>query len=301
MSALNPTAIVEAAGFWSYAVVFLLTAAETSAFFGVFMPGESLILVAGALAGRGDLDPVALAAVVVCAAILGDSAGYALGRWYERRPGGGRMRQRTARARDFLQRRGGPAVFAGRFIGFVRSFLPFAAGGAGLPYRRFLPYSAVAAVLWGVGNVAAGYYLGPSVEQLIRTVGAVGAAVVAAVVLVVVFVLPLLRRRSVPTVVQDEPGLAGAGLDDAGLHGAGLDAAARDGWVAGTQSLTGSPAGVRWSRGRPDGPGAPPYGRRAAVGSAAPAATQQPAHPSRGAGRVRSSAAAGTGRRKACR
>ncbi|MFC1401458.1 MULTISPECIES: DedA family protein [Streptacidiphilus] len=193
---MNPNEIVEAAGFWSYAVVFLLTAAETSAFFGVFMPGESLILVAGALAARGDLDPVVLAAVVVVAAVIGDSTGYALGRWFERRPGAERTRRRTARARGFLQRRGGPAVFAGRFVGFVRSFVPFAAGGSGLPYRRFLPYSAVAAVLWGVGTVAAGYYLGPSVEQLVRTVGVVGAAVFVAVLLAMVVVVPAVRRRS---------------------------------------------------------------------------------------------------------
>ncbi len=193
---MNPNQIVEAAGFWSYAVVFLLTAAETSAFFGVLMPGESLILVAGALAARGDLDPVALAAVVVAAAVIGDSTGYALGRWFERRPGAERTRRRTARARGFLQRRGGPAVFAGRFVGFVRSFVPFAAGGAGLPYRRFLPYSAVAAVVWGVGTVAAGYYLGPSVEQLVRTVGVVGAAVLVGALLAAFFVVPAARRRT---------------------------------------------------------------------------------------------------------
>ncbi|TDT98485.1 membrane protein DedA with SNARE-associated domain [Streptomyces sp. 846.5] len=193
---MNPTAIVDAAGFWSYAVVFLLTAAETSAFFGILMPGESLVLVGGALAAKGALDPVALAAVVVSAAVIGDSIGYLLGRWFERRPGAEGMRRRTARARDFLQRRGGPAVFAGRFIGFVRSFVPFAAGGSGLPYRRFLAYSASAAVIWGVGSVAGGYYLGPSVEQLVRTVGVVGAAVLVGVMLTALLVVPAVRRRT---------------------------------------------------------------------------------------------------------
>jgi membrane protein DedA with SNARE-associated domain len=207
---MNPTAIVDAAGFWSYAVVFLLTAAETSAFFGILMPGESLVLVAGALAGRGDLDPVALAAVVVSAAVIGDSIGYLLGRWFERRPGGDGMRRRTARARDFLQRRGGPAVFAGRFVGFVRSFVPFAAGGAGLPYRRFLAYSASAALIWGVGSVAGGYYLGPSVEKLVSTVGVVGAAVFMGVMLTALLVVPAVRRR---TGLRGSAIGAGAGAD----------------------------------------------------------------------------------------
>jgi membrane protein DedA with SNARE-associated domain len=211
---MNPTAIVEAAGFWSYAAVFLLTAAETSAFFGILMPGESLILVAGALAGRGDLDPVALAAVVVSAAVIGDSIGYLLGRWFERRPGADRMRRRTARARDFLQRRGGPAVFAGRFVGFVRSFVPFAAGGAGLPYRRFLAYSASAALIWGVGSVAGGYYLGPSIEQLVQTVGVVGAAAFAGVMLTALLVVPAVRRRTGPrSSAVAAAAAAGAGTD----------------------------------------------------------------------------------------
>lgn len=230
---MDPNRIVEAAGFWSYAVVFLLTAAETSAFFGVLMPGESLILVAGALAARGDLDPVALAAVVVAAAVVGDSTGYALGRWFERRPGADRTRGRTARARDFLQRRGGPAVFAGRFVGFVRSFVPFAAGGAGLPYRRFLPYSAVAAVVWGVGTVAAGYYLGPSVEQLVRTVGVVGAAVFVGALLAGFFVVPAVRRRtgsrSVAVGAGPELALADDGPD---LPGPGTGALPSISWPA---------------------------------------------------------------------
>jgi membrane-associated protein len=168
---------------------------------GVVLPGETLVLLAAALAGRGLLDPVALTVSVVLGAITGDSLGYALGHWYEHRssaqwwrrrirPGG-----RTGRASDFLVRRGGTAVFTGRFIGFVRSFLPFAAGALGLPYRKFLPYSAAASLLWGTGSVLAGYFLGSSAESLLSAIGVAGAIGVAAAAALAAAVLFVRRNR----------------------------------------------------------------------------------------------------------
>jgi membrane-associated protein len=203
-----PTHLVETAGVWSYVLVFALTAGETSAFIGIVLPGETLILLAAALAGRGLLDPVVLTAAVVVGGITGDSLGYALGHWYEHRPGAQWLRRRispgsrTGRARDFLVRRGGAAVFTGRFVGFVRSFLPFAAGALGMPYRQFLPYSASASLVWGTGSVLAGYFLGSSAERLLSTVGVAGvtgvaaAAAIAAGLLIVRRIRRRTRRRS---------------------------------------------------------------------------------------------------------
>ncbi|WTN44680.1 DedA family protein [Streptomyces sp. NBC_00631] len=116
-------ALVEAAGWWSYVLVFALTAGETSAFVGVLLPGETVILLASAIAGRGDLNPVLLATLVVTGGITGDSLGYALGHWYGRRPNARLTRwvrdnSRISRAHDFLTRHGGAAVVGGRFIGF---------------------------------------------------------------------------------------------------------------------------------------------------------------------------------------
>jgi membrane-associated protein len=196
-----PSHLVEAAGVWSYVLVFALTAGETSAFIGIVLPGETLIVLAAALAGQGLLDPVVLTAAVVAGGITGDSVGYAFGHWYEHRPGGQWLRRRispgtrTGRARDFLVRRGGAAVFMGRFVGFVRSFLPFAAGALGMPYRRFLPYSAVASLIWGTGSVLAGYFLGSSAERLLRAVGVAGAAGLAAAVAVAAGLLLVRRMR----------------------------------------------------------------------------------------------------------
>ncbi|MFE3850348.1 DedA family protein [Streptomyces griseorubiginosus] len=193
-------ALVETAGWWSYLVVFALTAGETSAFVGVLLPGETVILLASAIAGRGDLDPVLLAGLVVTGGMTGDSLGYALGHWYGRRPNARWTRRvlgdsRTGRARGFLTRHGGAAVVGGRFIGFVRTFLPFAAGASGMPYRRFFLFSTVASSIWGIGNVLLGYFAGAAALDFLHEAGLIGGAVLAAVAVAVFGLVWLLRRR----------------------------------------------------------------------------------------------------------
>lgn len=125
--------VIEAAGWWSYAVVFVLTASETSAFIGLLVPGETAILLAAAVAGRGELNAFLLTAVVVAGAVTGDGLGYALGRRCARRFGlprtpGASTGHRTARARAFLAHHGGATVITSKFIGFARTFVPYAAG-----------------------------------------------------------------------------------------------------------------------------------------------------------------------------
>ncbi|MFD7445513.1 DedA family protein [Streptomyces sp. NPDC059909] len=198
-------ALIEAAGWWSYAVVFAVTAGETGAFIGLLVPGETIILLASAIANRGDLNPLVLAAVVVAGGMAGDNLGYVLGRRCARRPsarrvGGIRSDRRFGRAQAFLVRHGGAAVFTGRFVGFVRSFLPFAAGASGMPYRRFFLYSTAASLVWGVGNVLLGYFAGAAATELLHSAGLAGAAALAAVGLalaIVVGVRILSRRRRI--------------------------------------------------------------------------------------------------------
>lgn len=202
---MNLDAFIETAGPWSYIIVFALTVGETCAFTGVVLPGETLILLAGALAGRGELNAVALAAVVVGGGVIGDSAGFALGHWYAHRRGADRWRRRIrpgsgiTHARDFLQRHGGMAVFTGRFVGFVRSFLPFAAGAADMRYRRFVAFSAAASLAWGVGNVLAGYFLGAAAERLLHTAGLVGAVGTGVLAATAVLVVRLRHHRTTHT------------------------------------------------------------------------------------------------------
>ncbi|MET8331135.1 DedA family protein [Streptomyces sp. NPDC005181] len=191
---------IEAAGWWSYAVVFAATASETSAFIGLLVPGESVILLASAIAGRGDLNVLILAAAVVTGGITGDNLGYALGRRCARHPG--RRRSRRAgrhhpheRAQAFLVRHGGAAVFTGRFIGFVRTFLPYVAGMSGMPYRRFFVYSTAASLVWGIGNVLLGYFAGAAAIEFLHSAGPIGIAVLATVTVAAYGVARLRRRR----------------------------------------------------------------------------------------------------------
>jgi membrane protein DedA with SNARE-associated domain len=193
-------ALVEAAGWWSCIVVFALTAGETSAFIGVLLPGETVILLASAIASRGDLDPVLLAILVVTGGMTGDSLGYALGHWYGQRPNTRLTRwvrpgSRIGRAQDFLTRHGGAAVVTGRFIGFVRTFLPFVAGASGMRYRRFFLFSTVASLIWGIGNVLLGYFAGAAATDVLHEAGLIGAAVLAAVTVALFGLVWLLGRR----------------------------------------------------------------------------------------------------------
>ncbi|MFJ9908327.1 DedA family protein [Streptomyces sp. NPDC101152] len=86
MTTMHVDTLIEAAGWWSYIVVFAMTAGETGAFIGLLLPGETVILLASAIAGRGDLNVLVLAAVVVAGGMTGDTLGYALGRRWKRRP-----------------------------------------------------------------------------------------------------------------------------------------------------------------------------------------------------------------------
>jgi membrane protein DedA with SNARE-associated domain len=206
--------VLQVGGLAAYLIVFAIAASETSALVGLLVPGETLVLAAGALAAQGYFDVTRLIIAVVAGAIVGDSIGYGIGRWYrsrqkasaqagesqrgkrDRRPGwlarliGG---DRIQRAEALLARRGGLAIFVGRFIGFVRSLLPFVAGAAGMGYRRFLAYDVPAAIAWSVSSVLAGLLLGESAGQLFSLAG-MGAVVVLAAAAIVVLLIVSVRK-----------------------------------------------------------------------------------------------------------
>ncbi|MFB8754461.1 DedA family protein [Streptomyces nigra] len=198
-------AVIETAGWWSYVVVFALTAAETSAFVGLLVPGESAVLLAAAVTGHGGLNVALLAAVVVAGAVTGDNLGYALGRRCARRPGPRWTPRipsghRAGRLRALLAHHSGPAVFSGKFIGFARTFLPFLAGSSGMPYRRFFLYSTAASLVWGTGTVLVGHFAGSAAIELLHRAGLIGGAALAAAIVPALVVLRIrTRRRRRPT------------------------------------------------------------------------------------------------------
>lgn len=179
-------------------VAALLVLAEDAIFIGFVVPGETAAVLAGVGAGIGHV-PLSLAIVaIVLAAIIGDSVGYEVGRlFFGPRVLSSRLlaphRERVFRAQDFLRRRGGLAVFLGRFTAFFRAMMPALAGAAEMPYRRFLFWNATGGIVWGTGFVLLGYVAGASYHQVEKQVGR-GVAVVLAVAVVSALVVWRVRR-----------------------------------------------------------------------------------------------------------
>lgn len=183
-----------------YAVVGALVFCEDALFFGFFLPGETAVVLGGVIASRGRVSVYVLAAVVVFAAIAGDTVGYEVGRHLgprvlQTRPLRGHG-ERIGRAQDLIKRRGPAAVFLGRFIAFFRALMPALAGMSGMRYRVFLAFNALGGLVWGVGFTLLGYFAGNAYKQVEKTAGTAVAATVAAVVVVALIVWRVRRRRA---------------------------------------------------------------------------------------------------------
>lgn len=140
---------------------------ETSVLVGLVVPGDTIVLVA-ATAVDGTVEYFALAIAVIVGALIGESIGFALGRWFGPHIQHSRLGRRIGehnwhRAQRYLARRGGPAVFISRFLPVLHSLVPLTVGMSDMSYRRFLAWTAPACVIWSfayvsVGSAAAGGY-----------------------------------------------------------------------------------------------------------------------------------------------
>lgn len=161
-------------GPWAVGAVFFLTAAETALFLGFLVPGELAVILGGVLASRAHVPLAGILVAAVAGPILGDSIGYYLGRRYGENVRHKRQAKPWAKAQGWIKRKGAPAVFFGRFVAFLRSFVPAAAGVAKMPYRRFLRWNVAAGVLWGTGSALLGYLAGENFETVVRWMGWLG-------------------------------------------------------------------------------------------------------------------------------
>ena len=168
---------------YGYFAIFVLVALESA---GVPMPGETALVSGAVLAGRGDLHIGLVIACAAAAAILGDNAGYWVGREFGFpliykygsyiRIDEGRLKV----AQYLFQRHGGKIVFFGRFVAVLRAFAAFLAGVNHLPWPRFLLFNALGGIVWATIFGLGGYFLGVAFEHYARPVGV--AALIAAVV-----------------------------------------------------------------------------------------------------------------------
>jgi membrane protein DedA with SNARE-associated domain len=167
--------------------LFVLTAAEASAFIGIFVPGEVALLLGGYLAWRGELELWGVVVAAIAGAVIGDSLGYEIGRHLGPRLRQGRLgswvgEDRWDRARRSVDDHGPQAVLIGRFVGVLRAVVPAVVGDARMPYRQFLLWNVLGAATWTPAVVVAGYVAGNAYEQVARWAGPVSAGLLVAVV-----------------------------------------------------------------------------------------------------------------------
>jgi membrane-associated protein len=152
-------------GPWLYAILFLIIFAETGLVVMPFLPGDSILFIAGTVVATAGLDVHVLVAVLIVAAILGDSLNYSIGHYigpkvFERPDSRWFKQAHLRRTQDFYDRYGGVTIIIGRFIPIIRTFAPFLAGVAGMSYRKFLCFNVVGAIFWIGSLVYAGYLFG---------------------------------------------------------------------------------------------------------------------------------------------
>jgi membrane protein DedA with SNARE-associated domain len=186
-------------GAWTYLLVGVFAFAETGAFVGLVVPGETVMLLGGAVAGQGAISIYLLIAIAWFSAWAGDTTSFFLGRRLGREfvmrngPRFGISHERFERVEDYFSRHGGKTIFIGRFISLVRAFAPFIAGSSGMRYRAFVPYSILGTGLWASAHILIGYFFSRSIDTAAKYAGR-GAFLLATLIVVVVGVVWLVRH-----------------------------------------------------------------------------------------------------------
>ncbi len=152
-------------GAWIYAILFLIIFLETGVVVTPFLPGDSLLFVAGTVAAAGGLNVHVMALLLIVAAIAGDSLNYSIGRYLGPRVfrfDDSRFFKRAYidRTHAFFERHGGKSIIIARFVPIIRTYAPFVAGIGAMRYRRFLLFNVTGAILWVVLLTYAGFFFG---------------------------------------------------------------------------------------------------------------------------------------------
>lgn len=169
---LNPQSIIHYGGL---ALLLFIVFAETGLFFGFFLPGDSLLFVAGLMCGTPifDVNIYLLVTSVIVAGILGNFVGYYFGKktgpvLFRRDDSFFFKKKHVKAAEEFYHRYGGTAIVLGRFIPIIRTFVPIMAGVVNLDFKKFVLYNIVGCIAWVVSMILSGYFLGrifPSLQD----------------------------------------------------------------------------------------------------------------------------------------
>jgi membrane-associated protein len=161
----------------------LIVFAETGLMVGFFLPGDSLLVIAGVFAWRGELPLARLILFTSAAAVAGDAVGYWIGyragkALYSRSNSLLFRREHLLKTHDFYERHGGKTIVLARFIPIIRTFAPVVAGVAQMEYRRFLFYNVFGGIGWVTGLTGAGYLLGQTIPNIDRHIHVVVGVVI---------------------------------------------------------------------------------------------------------------------------
>lgn len=193
-----PDAIREAIRWGGYVVLIAIVFVETGLFVGFFLPGDSLLIVAGVVAAAGGLNIWWLFLLLSLAAIVGDNVGYAigyrLGPLLFTRPQSLLFNPKhVERTREFYARHGAKTIVIARFVPIIRTFAPPVAGVARMEYRRFVFYNVAGGLGWVISVTGAGYWLGRAIPNLGAYIHIV--VIVVVILSIIPIFLELLKER----------------------------------------------------------------------------------------------------------
>ena len=180
---------VTAYGMWVYGLLFLIVFAETGFVVTPFLPGDSLLFVAGALAAVGLLKIEWLVPLLIVAAILGDTVNYWMGKWIGERAFKGTIpflkKQHLDHTQKYFEKYGAKTIIIARFVPLVRTFAPFVAGIGSMKYTKFIAYNIIGGIVWVSVFLLIGYAVGniPVIKNNFKII---------TVVIILVSVLPIL-------------------------------------------------------------------------------------------------------------
>ncbi len=192
-------------GGWIYFILFLIVFCETGLVVTPFLPGDSLLFAAGALAANGSMNIHALFLLLMVAAIIGDTVNYAAGHYFGEKvfSDDARVlkREYLDRTHQFFERHGGKTIIIARFVPIIRTFAPFVAGAGSMNYRHFLIYNVTGGIAWTALFLYGGYFFGnlPFVKKNFTLV------IMAIIILSILpGVIEYWRQRRATTVVRAE-------------------------------------------------------------------------------------------------
>ena len=156
--------LIAAYGMITYVILFVIIFVETGLVVTPFLPGDSLLFAAGALAALGAFNVLGLMGLLIIAAILGDTVNYWIGHFFGERlianPKVPIKKEHIDKTKAFFEKHGGKTIILARFVPIVRTFAPFVAGIGKMHYRKFIAYNVIGGIVWVVLFILAGYYFG---------------------------------------------------------------------------------------------------------------------------------------------